>query len=102
GKATQQMKVACVVNESDLRPPGKLNDLVLEQRDSLREEFLREIDALHHFAGLQPDLAQRRAAVQSRAFIQKSVMVDQSLSECCRVVRKHVHDFEGVFRRPWA
>src|SRR5262249_3521832 len=35
GKATQQMKVACVVNESDLRPPGKLNDLVLEQRDSL-------------------------------------------------------------------
>ena len=54
------------------------------------------IGLLQDATGRQIDAAQGRLAVQPGAFEQAIVEDDQSLGDCCRIVRPDVHDFVGV------
>src|SRR5260370_9824524 len=76
--------------------PGQPRELVLQQREHITEKFLRQVDALQDFAAYKPHLAQRGAAVEARAFVEKAVVVNKTLRERGLIMGKHMDDFESV------
>lgn len=55
---------------------------------------------LHNAAGREVDQAQRRAAIQSGAFIEMAIDIDQALGEGLGVMRIGVNDLIGI-RAGW-
>ncbi len=79
--------------------PGQLNQIGIPDGNAFAEVRLREIAPLHDLPGFELHLADRRAAVQSGAFVEKPVNVLQTLSVCVRVVRICADDAIPVDRQ---
>ena len=99
GEVAEALKSGEFVHESDLRLPGELHDFVLHDGDTFAEILQVEIDTLDNFSRFEADFAERGASFEAGAFVEKSRVIDETLSEGFGIVRKRLDDFESVFRR---
>jgi hypothetical protein len=81
-----------------VRLPRQLDQVVFPDGDYFAEVLRGNGALLHHLAGLEPHLADRRLAVLAGAFVEDTVDELQSLREGLRIVRKRAHDLVGVQR----
>ena len=65
----QQVEIAQVVDKSYLGLPGQLDDFVLEDGNSLAEEFRRQVHFLNNFPGFKTNLAERGSALKPGSFV---------------------------------
>ena len=77
GPPLRLLERAQVVDEPDLRPPRQLDNLSLPLGNPLAEVVARERLRPEHLPGLDLHLADARPSVQSGAFIEHAVAVDE-------------------------
>src|SRR5262245_29775821 len=68
-EAAQHLKAGFVVNESGLRLPGQLQNLLIQDGDTLTEERLRKIVSLNNPPAVEIKLSHRRSAEHACAFV---------------------------------
>src|SRR5271169_1478965 len=88
-KPAQQAEVAEVVNKSNLRLPSELNYFVVDEGNSFAKKLRRQVSSLNYLAGLQANLPQRGSAIETSAFVEKSITVCQPLRKSSRIVREY-------------
>src|SRR5205085_11464592 len=66
--------------------------------NAFAKEFRRQVCVLDDLSSLQTHFAHRRLSLQPRAFIEKSAVIYQPLSESRRIMRVRMDDFVSVFR----
>src|SRR4051812_13062779 len=95
-------KAEAVINESLVRGPGQLDESAPPLGEAFSEKIRRQIALLKNVSRVQVDHAQGRPSIESGAFVEMAVNVDQSLSERFGIVRVGVKDLKGIgARRGW-
>jgi hypothetical protein len=98
GPAAFLAEVGAVPAEAGPALPGEADDVRAPIDDPLAEIFGRDRDGAEHLAILQPDLADRRLAVQAGALVELAVEEEETLGERHRIVRIFLHDPVGIDR----
>ena len=93
-----QRKRGPVVDESDARRPGKLDQFSSGHGDPFPEVLPFQADFLHDFAGFQADFADYRVPFHAGAFVKTPVVEDQPLRECGWIMRVGMDHAVGVRR----
>jgi hypothetical protein len=73
---------------------------MIDKRNAFAKKFRRQINSLHDLPGFQTNLAQRRPAVETCTFGQKSVTIHEPLRKGIRIVRECVNNLERIHGRP--
>ena len=98
GKGPDQFEGLLVDHKTDLRFPGQLVDLVIQDGDALAEEFIGQPHARQHLTGRRLDPTQGGLAVESRAFVKYIVFVDQPLGPGAGIMGIVGDDLVAVLR----
>ena len=75
------------------------DNLLIDDRDSFAEILGIQIDLLQYLSGFELLLAQPGAALEPRAFVQKSRAILQTFGESIGIVRVGVDYLIAIFRR---
>lgn len=89
-----------VVDESAFTTPGELEEAIFPDHDSLPKILAGEGALLDNLAGLELHLADGGLMRNSGTFVQKAVIVEESLGKCGGVVGIGVDDPIAVNRNP--
>src|SRR6185437_2982862 len=95
-KRLQQAKGGAVIDKGDVGLPGKLNQRAAPVGKALGEVARRNIHFPEHSPGFKIIFAQSGVPIQSGAFVEMAVQVDQALRERIRVMRICVDDAIAV------
>lgn len=85
-RATRR-RARAVIHEGDVRLPCQLHELVVPLGQAFPEMCGFKATLLDHFAGFEPDAAERGVPVAARALVEDSISIDEALSDRGRVVR---------------
>jgi hypothetical protein len=97
-KRAEHAEAEAVVDQGDVILPGELDEGAAPGCEPFAEVVLRKGGVLQDLPSFEVHHAQRRLALETGAFIQMAVEIDQALCKCALVVRIGVDDLVGVVR----